>query len=67
MNRAPVLAHTSLIAAAKAGVSGRMPPSPSTGSAMTAAVFDDAAALSAATSFVRMNLTDGSSGSNGSR
>ena len=38
MNSAPVLAHASVIAAANAGVSGRTPPSPCTGSAMIAAV-----------------------------
>ncbi len=44
-----------------------MPPSPSTGSAMIAAVEFDTAAVSAAGSLVRTNFTDGSSGSNGSR
>ena len=67
MNSAPVFEQTSVIAAANAGVSGRMPPSPSTGSAMIAAVFDDTAAFSDATSLVRMNFTDGSKGSNGVR
>jgi hypothetical protein len=34
---------------------------------MIAAVLDETAALSDETSLVRMNVTDGSSGSNGSR
>ena len=54
-------------AAANAGVSGRMPPSPITGSAMIAAVRFDTAAASAAGSLVLTNVTLGSSGSNGSR
>ena len=67
MNSAPVFAHASVIAAANAGVSGRMPPSPCTGSAMIAAVDVETAAASAAGSLVATNFTDGSSGSNGSR
>ena len=65
--RAPVFAHVSLIAAANAGVSGRTPPSPCTGSAMIAAVRADTAAFSAAGWFTGMNFTDGSNGSKGAR
>src|SRR4051794_13420189 len=67
MNSAPVRAQAALIAAAKSGVSGRTPPSPSTGSAMIAAVAVDTAEVSAAASLVFTNLTDGSNGSNGCR
>ncbi len=67
MKSAPLFAHASVIALANAGVSGRMPPSPSTGSAMIAAVLVDTARASEPASLVAMNVTFGSSGSNGLR
>ena len=67
MKSAPVFAHASAIAAPNAGVSGRMPPSPSTGSAMIAAVLVETARASARASFVFTKVTPGSSGSNGVR
>jgi len=59
MNSAPVFEQASVIAAANAGVSGRMPPSPSTDSAMIAARVLRHRGASAAESLVGMKVTFG--------
>ena len=67
INRVPVFLVTRAIAAANSGESGRTPPSPWIGSAITAAVWSVTAASSAPMSSGDTNVTPGISGPNGSR